>query len=235
MALNDYTCSALTGGGTGALDKISSSDGLQDNDRAKVLTSDGVYWYLYDSSGADTEDGYLYIEPDSESGCWYLVGTTPNADDNFHYLDAITAISGADELLIYDSSIATYKKITRANFLSGVATAEQPYDIGGTFNGSPTDSLIILRYPMPRSVIFPSSLTSSLMIADTAATAETVFSLQKNDVEFGTATFAASGTSATFAATSETVFLAGDILTIVAPASADATLADLGWAIVGTR
>ena len=188
MALNDFTCSALIGGTSGTLDKISSLDGLQNNDRAKVLTSDGVYWYIYNESGTDTEDGYLYIEPDSESGCWYLVGTTI-----------------------------------------------QPYDIGGTFNGSPTSNLVILRYPIPREVTFPASLTLSLMIANTAATAETVFSLQKNDVEFGTATFAASGTSATFAAASDTTFSVGDILTIVSPSTPDATLADLGWAIVGIR
>ncbi|WP_035241142.1 hypothetical protein [Desulfobacter vibrioformis] len=115
----------------------------------------------------------------------------------------------------------------------------KPYDIGGTYNGTPTTSMVLLRYPMPRAVTFPVSLADSKMIAGTAATAETVFSLQKDTgaggVEFGTATFAASGTSATFAAAYETSFVAGDILTLVAPVSADATLADLGWAIVGTK
>ena len=113
--------------------------------------------------------------------------------------------------------------------------APYPCSISGMFNGTPTNGLVLLRVPIPKAVTFPVSLTGSYMIADTAATAETVFSLKKNGTEFGTATFAASGTSATMAATSETSFAAGDILTMVGPATADATLADLGWAIVGCR
>jgi len=38
-----------------------------------------------------------------------------------------------------------------------------------------------------------------------------------------------------FVAASETSFVANDILTITAPVTADTTLADLGWVIVGTR
>lgn len=110
-----------------------------------------------------------------------------------------------------------------------------PYDIGGTWNGVTTNGLVLIRVPVARAITFPSGMTGSNLIAETAATAQTVFSLKKNGVEFGTATFAASGTSATFAAASETSFAAGDILTVVAPATADATLADLGWAIVGSR
>ena len=79
------------------------------------------------------------------------------------------------------------------------------------------------------------TLTGSLMISGIAATADAVFSIKKNGTEFGTATFAASGTSATFAAASETIFSIGDILTITAPATPDATLGNLGWAIGGTR
>lgn len=112
---------------------------------------------------------------------------------------------------------------------------DSAYDVGGSMWGAPTGSLVIMRLPMVRKVIFPASLTGSQFKAGTAATAQTVFSLKKNGVEFGTATFAAAGTSATFAAASETQFSVGDILTIVAPASPDATLADLGWLIAGTR
>lgn len=112
---------------------------------------------------------------------------------------------------------------------------DSAYDVGGSMWGAPTASLVIMRLPMVRKVVFPASLSGSYMIAATAATASTVFSLKKNGVEFGTATFGAAGTSATFAAASATNFSVGDILTIVAPASPDATLADLGWLIAGTR
>lgn len=111
----------------------------------------------------------------------------------------------------------------------------QPYDIPIMYNGPPTDALVMLRIEMVRTVTFPAGLTLSRLKALTAATAEAVFSLKKGVTEFGTMTFAISGTVATVAAPSETVFAAGDILTLVAPSTADATLADLYGMIVGTR
>jgi hypothetical protein len=47
--------------------------------------------------------------------------------------------------------------------------------------------------------------------------------------------FAAGATTATFAMGSATAYLAADILTVVAPASPDATLANLAWNFVGSH
>jgi len=111
----------------------------------------------------------------------------------------------------------------------------QPYDVGGSYNGAPTASLIMLRYPFPRQVIFPASLTGSQGVAGTAATAQTDFDLKKNGSSVGTMRFAAAGTVASFIMASQTTFAAGDVLTVVAPASPDATLANLGFSLAGTR
>lgn len=100
--------------------------------------------------------------------------------------------------------------------------------------GVPTASEEMFRFVIADSITIPASLTGSLGDAATAATAETVFSVQKNDVEFGTLTFAASGTTAT-AAGDETSLVAGDILSVLAPASPDATLGDVSITIAGTR
>jgi hypothetical protein len=61
-----------------------------------------------------------------------------------------------------------------------------------------------------------------------------VFSIEKNGVAFGTMTFAASGTTATFAAASQADFVAGDVLMVVCPADLN-SLADLGVALAGFR
>ena len=45
--------------------------------------------------------------------------------------------------------------------------------------------------------------------------------------------FATSATTAAFTMGSATVFNAGDVLTITAPATPDATLANLAWTIMG--
>jgi hypothetical protein len=45
--------------------------------------------------------------------------------------------------------------------------------------------------------------------------------------------FAPSAAAATFTMTSATLFNAGDVLTVIAPATPDATLANLAWTIMG--
>jgi hypothetical protein len=99
-----------------------------------------------------------------------------------------------------------------------------PYDVGGTFAGTPTANLVILRY----------SMTLSQGVCVTGPSAQTDFDIQKNGTSFGTMRFAASGTVASFISASGATFAAGDILTVVAPATLN-SLADLGFSLAGTR
>ena len=103
------------------------------------------------------------------------------------------------------------------------ATAE---DVATWVRGKPDASEVVLRYVATHSITFPANLTGSQVKAATASTASKVFSVQKNGSEFATVTISASGTTASFAGSS-TSFAAGDVLTVVAPASQDTTLADI--------
>jgi hypothetical protein len=123
----------------------------------------------------------------------------------------------------------TFRAITQGDLPA------QPYDVGGSYAGVPTASLVLARYPFPRTVVFPAGLTNSQGVAGTAATAQTDFDIKKNGSSVGTMRFAAAGTTASFIMASQTSFAAGDILTLVAPASPDATLANIGFALAGTR
>jgi Protein of unknown function (DUF2793) len=111
----------------------------------------------------------------------------------------------------------------------------QPYDVGAFSEAAPTASQIMLRHVFARQVIFPSGLSPSQGVAGTAATGSTVFDIQKNGSSAGSMTFAASGTTATFAMSTQTTFAAGDKLTVVAPATPDATLAKIAFTLAGTR
>jgi hypothetical protein len=111
----------------------------------------------------------------------------------------------------------------------------QPYDVGGAVTGVPSASAVLIRYPFPRAVVFPSSLTLSKGVSAVAATAQTDFDILKNGVSFGTMRFAGAATTASFISASGASFAAGDILTVVAPASPDATLSDVGFSLAGTR
>src|SRR5262245_23737812 len=109
------------------------------------------------------------------------------------------------------------------------------YDLGLTWSGTLPASQVLMRYPFPRSVDFPAGLTGSRGVSAVAATATTTLDLRKNGTSVGSVQYAAGATTATFTMASPTTFAAGDVLTVHAPASADATLADLGLSLAGTR
>jgi len=133
----------------------------------------------------------------------------------------VTIADGEKKLIFSDG--------TNIQFIAGLQTLEYPVDIFYFEPGVTTNSQLVFVYPITRQTEFPVDLSGSQVIANTAATASTVFSLKKNGTQFATITFAASGTVATFVAASSTTLSPGDYLTLVAPASADASLADIGF------
>lgn len=100
-----------------------------------------------------------------------------------------------------------------------------PYDIAGSIMSKPTTSAIVTRFITPRAFSLPASLAGSIARTHTTASSSYVLSVRKNDVQFGTITFAAGQTAGTFTGTL-TNFAVGDVLTIVAPVTVDATFTD---------
>lgn len=117
------------------------------------------------------------------------------------------------------------------------AAVAQPFDVSTFFPGIPTASAIVLRVPVARAVNFAANFAASQGRASAAATASTTFDVQKNGVSIGTIVFAAAASTATFttAAGAAQSLAAGDVLSIVAPATPDTTLANPGFALAGTR
>lgn len=98
--------------------------------------------------------------------------------------------------------------------------------------GKPTATEVLCIYVPSRAITLDNSITFGK--AGVAATASSVFTIKKNGSSIGTFTFAISGTTATINLTS-TAISAGDIITITAPSSQDATLADIGLTLGGIR
>jgi hypothetical protein len=84
----------------------------------------------------------------------------------------------------------------------------------------------LLLYAFAKASSLPANMTGSVALAQAAATGSSVLALYKNGVSFGTCTFAASATTGTFS-TSAVSFSPNDVLMIVGPQTADATLANL--------
>ena len=115
---------ALTGGGTGSLDKISRTT-ITNGDIAMVVTGNIIYFYQYNGSATDAEVSPTYIRPNdfATEGVWYLVdvrakgvntGTSTSPSIDFYdsdaadgdinakiYANCTTTTSGAENCVVY--------------------------------------------------------------------------------------------------------------------------------------
>jgi hypothetical protein len=113
---------------------------------------------------------------------------------------------------------------------------KQPFDIATFVAGAPANSETVLRYVFARAVTFADEFAGSQATAGTAATASTTFTVKKNGSSVGMIVFGAAGASGAFTTTGTSVsFAAGDYLEIVAPSTADTTLANISITLAGVR
>jgi hypothetical protein len=141
--------------------------------------------------------------------------------------DVPSSFSGAGSKLVMVNS--------GASALEFVPVPALPYLLAFDAPGVPTASMIVFHHVFTQAVTFVASLTGSYVKAGTAATAQTDFDLKKNGSSIGTVRFAAAGTTASYVSISSSSWAAGDILTLVAPGTPDATIADLWGTLVGVR
>ena len=123
-----------------------------------------------------------------------------------------------------------------SNVCTGGLPHGNPYVLSFDAPGEVTADMIVFHHTFRMAVNFPADMSNSAVSADVAATATTDLLLKKNtSTTVGTVRFAAAGTSATFIGFSASSWAVGDLLTLVAPATADATLADLHGTRMGVR
>lgn len=145
-----------------------------------------------------------------------VVGPASAANNNLAAFDGVTG------KLIKDSGIATTGIILRT---------QVPYDLSCQYIGVPGASAVGLRFVAVRA--FTLSASGQQGTAGTAATAQADFLVAVNGVTRATLRFAAAGTTITIVGGTATTIAAGDIILITAPASPDATLADVGFTLTG--
>lgn len=107
------------------------------------------------------------------------------------------------------------------------------WEIGNWDSDRPASGEELVSWIMTTTVVFPVAFDGSQAKARVASTGTAVYSVRKNDVQVGTVTFTASVTGV-LALASETTFVAGDRLSIVAPDPRDATLSGVVMTLVGT-
>ena len=142
-------------------------------------------------------------------------------------------LTGTEIIPVVDETATTRR--TTAQQIADLAAG--PFDVSVYYPGLPDSGAIALRVPVARAVDFPADFSGSYASASAAATGSSVFTVNKNGSAIGEITFAAAASSGTFTTTGglAQALAAGDVLSIVCPGSADASLADVGIVLAGTR
>lgn len=151
--------------------------------------------------------------------------------NNSDAFDTLTVRCGTTSADVAAGSLALLQTDGTADGLFGVAgataAAPQTYLLAGSFPGKPGASQRIFHHLAVTGFTVPSGLTGSFAKAKGTATAQADFDLVVEGVPKGTIRWPAAGTAATFVSASGATVSAGDEIEIIAPAGADATLADL--------
>lgn len=220
---------------------ISLGNGFLATDGANVgfHVIGGAYWIRAEKPGFSRD--------------WHYVGIGTNSESDFgsQFLPrgAWSSVVSYDLLNLVEHFGATFISNESGNLNNEPVTSPVPAsDTHWTYNGGqarydvvvwdvgrPASGETLVKVDFTTNAVFRAGLLESRGSADVAATGSSVFSLQKNGIEFGTATFSAAGTVAAYAAAADITFEPGDVLGVVAPNPRDATLSGVALTITGYR
>jgi hypothetical protein len=213
ILLSDVTTNNASTSNHGLLKKL-------DGNALHFMDGSGA-WSTPAGSGTVTSVGVIVPSPLSASG-------SPVTTSG-----SITVTWGSGQIPVANlgSGSASSTKV-----LQGDGTwVDRPYVIPIQYESAPTASLTA-RHVIPGGVGTVSIATNCpncTFSIGTAATATTTFTLKKNGSSFGTVAVT-SGGSVTWTVTT-TTFTSGDVITVVAPASPDATAAQIAMSLYATR
>ncbi len=219
---SQYVLSATTIEGVSKVVPIDIEDLLGDQ---SAYSSIGLTGSVYDAT--DQHSQYLF-----SPGNKMILGATDNVmtisfDPSKFYLNDLADVhvdsATANQNLTYD--------LAKAEWFN----QDQPYYIGGIYNGKPAASLTLLRIPFPCPVQFETNFGNSQFIVDVSPTNEAVFTFYKNEAAIATINVTTGETAGTFTLAGGVKFATGDVLKLKAPASQDTTLADIGFTLMGAR
>lgn len=209
----------LTGGADGRMMIIAAIDnGLKLKDQSSSSSASNRF-ALGGSDVTLAVNQAALLQYDSTSSRWRLIGGTGSGGGGSTTFTALT-----DTFASYSGDAFKFVRVNSGE--TALEPFEIPYLIPMYGPGVYTNSQLVQRFKVVEGFRLPSGGTGSLADAAIASTGTVVFHIQKNGSDIGTVTFTASATGV-FAVSGNQDFANGDVLSFVAPATADGTLADV--------
>lgn len=151
---------------------------------------------------------------------------TPNSTAVANFLDL------ADTPSSYSSQGGKFLRVNLA--ANAVEFFTIPYAIPIFVGDKPGAGDLVMQFICVENFALPSGLTGSQAKSGVSSTGNVYFDIYKNGSDIGDIVFNISS-AGTFTLASTTSFVPGDLLQIYAPASQDATLADISITLMGVR
>jgi hypothetical protein len=156
----------------------------------------------------------------SQGNAGGLTFLLPNIPPVLGQLMTVTAVNGTDVFLGWSASqSAILLPISIVAFAAGLGINNQK----------------LIRFKFSYGILFPAGAAASQASASTNATADTTYTFSINGTPFATVLFHAGTTNFTYTQAADQAFSAGDLFELDGPATADATLADIGITFQGHR
>lgn len=184
------------------------------------------------------DDIYIHTQG-TAADPWTISHDLGTSDVVVQVYDVSNNVIIPNEITITDSNTVTIdfgaattgKAVIVTGDANGVGSqaASITYDVSGATLSQPTDGTTLMRFIAVRNFRMPVSLTGSQASSEVATTSSAAYPIKKNGTSIGTINYAAAATAGTFTFSTETDFTSGDILTVEAPATADATHDGLVW------
>lgn len=131
---------------------------------------------------------------------------------------AFPSNANAGELffLTTDSTLYTHNGTSWQKLLS---IKDSIYDVSLSYPSDVSQSEVVLIHAPLRTVKFVADLNLHVAKALSTSSTQSIFSIQKNNTEVGTITFDANQIGGRVEFTSDTTFVSGDVMSIVAPST----------------
>lgn len=156
--------------------------------------------------------------------------------DNTDGTDTLTVTDGTASTVLVSGEVASFLHSGSAGGLSLVSNSNAaPFDLGTFWVGAPGSSELLLAFLFTRSVTFEDDFSGSQFDNGTNPTSAVVIDIAKNGTDIGHIDVTTGGVGSFTTDATTASFVAGDLLTVTAPASADATMADLRITLLGSR